>query len=88
MSEAAVDLLKRLQSSSSPSPSDKKKFAELSPDNKETVILHVNLDIAEQLVIEIPNDQIDQVCARGSQRQAPGKNRECTCSRLSYKRPV
>ena len=61
MSEAAVDLINRLQSSSSPSPSDKKKFAELSPDDMETVILHVQMDIAEKLVIEIPNNQIDQV---------------------------
>ena len=61
MSEAAVDLLNRLQSSSSPSPSDKKKFAELSPDDKEAVILHSKMDIAEQLVSEIPNNQIDQV---------------------------
>ena len=61
MSEAAIDLLDRLQSSSSPSPSDKKKFAELSPDDKEAVILHVQMDIAEKLVIEIPNNQIDQV---------------------------
>ena len=61
MSEAAVDLINRLQSSSSPSPSDKKTFAELSPDDKEAVILHVNQDIAEKLVSEIPNNQIGQV---------------------------
>ena len=58
---AAVDLVDRLNSSSSPSSSDKKKFAELSANDMEAVILHVNLDIAEQLVIEIPNHQIDQV---------------------------
>ena len=58
---AAVDLVDRLNSSSSPSSSDKKKFAELFPNDMEAVILHVNLDIAEQLVIEIPNHQIDQV---------------------------
>ena len=61
MSEAAVDLINTLQSSSSPSPSDKKEFAELSPDDKEAVILHSKMDIAEQLVSEIPNNQIDQV---------------------------
>ena len=61
MSEAAVDLINRLQSSSSPSPSDKKKFAELSQGDKQAVILHAKLDIAEQLVSEIPNNQIDQV---------------------------
>ena len=58
---AAVVLVDRLNSSSSPSSSDKKKFAELSANDMEAVILHVNLDIAEQLVIEIPNHQIDQV---------------------------
>ena len=61
MSEAAVDLLDRLHSSSSPSSSDKMRFSELSPDDMEAVLLHVKLDIAEQLVVEIPNDQIDQV---------------------------
>ena len=61
MSEAAIDLLNRLQSSSSPASSDKMKFADLSSTDKEAVILHVNLDIAEQLVSEIPNYQIDQV---------------------------
>ena len=61
MSEAAVDLLDRLHSSSSPSSSDKIRFSELSPDDMEAVLLHVKLDIAEQLVVEIPNDQIDQV---------------------------
>ena len=61
MSEAAADLIDRLQSSSSPSSSDTMRFTELSPDDMEALILHVNLDIAEQLVIEIPNDQIDQV---------------------------
>ena len=61
ISEAAVDLIDRLHYSSSPSSSEKMRFTELSPDDKETVILHVKLDIAEQLVIEIPNDQIDQV---------------------------
>ena len=63
MSEAAIDLLNRLQSSSSPASSDKMKFAELSSTDKEAVILHVNLETAEQLVSEIPNDQIDQVGA-------------------------
>ena len=65
MSEAAIDLLNRLQFSSSPASSDKMKFAELSSTDKEAVILYVNLDIAEQLVSEIPipNDQIDQVGA-------------------------
>ena len=61
MSEAAVDLLDRLHSSSSPSSSDKMRFSELSPDDMEAVLLHVKQDIAEQLVVEIPNDQIDQV---------------------------
>ena len=61
MSETAVDLLDRLHSSSSPSSSDKMRFSELSPDDMEAVLLHVKLDIAEQLVVEIPNDQIDQV---------------------------
>ena len=41
---AAVDLVDRLNSSSSPSSSDKKKFAELSANDMEAVILHVNLD--------------------------------------------
>ena len=62
MSEAVVDLVNRLQSSSSPSSSDKKEFTELSPNNMEAVILHVNRTIAEKLVIEIPNNQIDTVC--------------------------
>ena len=61
MSEAVVDLIDRLHYSSSPSSSEKMRFAELSPDDKEAVILHVKLDVAEQLVIEIPNNQIDQV---------------------------
>ena len=60
MSEAAVDLIKRLQSSSSPSPSDKKKFAELSLGNMQDVVLHVNLDIAEELIAELPNDQMHE----------------------------
>ena len=63
MSEAAIDLLNRLQSSSSPASSDKMKFAELSSTDKEAVILYVNLETAEQLVSQIPNDQIDQVGA-------------------------
>ena len=62
MSEAVVDLVNRLQSSSSPSSSDKKEFTELSPNNMEAVILHVNRTIAEKLAIEIPNNQIDTVC--------------------------
>ena len=37
------------------------RFAELSPDDKEAVVLHVKMDIAEKLVSEIPNNQIDQV---------------------------
>ena len=63
MSEAAIDLLNRLQSSSSPASSDKMKFADLSSTDKEAVILYVNLDIAVQLVSQIPNYQIDQVGA-------------------------
>ena len=54
--------------SSSPSKADenefvklKKKFTELSSNNMEAVILHVDLAIAEELVSEIPNYQIDQV---------------------------
>ena len=61
MSEAAVDLIDRLHYSSSPSSSEKMRFAELSPDEKEAVILHVKMDIAEKLLLEIPNNQIDQV---------------------------
>ena len=61
MSEAAADLLDRLRSSSSPSSSDTMRFTELSPDDMEAVILHVKMDIAEKLLIEIPNNQIDQV---------------------------
>ena len=61
MSEAAADLIDRLQSSSSPSSSDTMRFTELSPDDMEAVILHVKLDIAEKLLIEIPNNQIEQV---------------------------
>ena len=61
MSEAAADLIDRLQSSSSPSSSDTMRFTELSPDSMEAVILHVKLDIAEKLLIEIPNNQIEQV---------------------------
>ena len=61
MSQAAVDLIDRLHYSSSPSSSEKMRFTELSPEDKEAVILHVKLDVAEQLVIEIPNNQIDQV---------------------------
>ena len=61
MSVAAVALLNRLHSSSSPLPSDKQEFAELSPEDKEALILHVDLAIAEELVSEIPNYQINQV---------------------------
>ena len=70
MSGAAVALLNALDtlSSSSPSKADenefaklKKKFTELSSNNMEAVILHVDLAIAEELVSEIPNYQIDQV---------------------------
>ena len=61
ISEAAVDLIDRLHYSSSPSSSEKMRFTELSPGDMEAVILHVKLDIAEQLFIEIPNNQIDQV---------------------------
>ena len=61
MSEAAADLLDRLRSSSSPSSSDTMRFTELSPDDMEAVILHVKMDIAEKLLLEIPNNQIDQV---------------------------
>ena len=73
MSGAAVAFLNDLDtldtlSSSSPSTSDenefanlKKKFTELSSNNMEAVILHVDLAIAEELVSEIPNYQIDQV---------------------------
>ena len=61
MSEAAVDLIDRLHYSSSPSSSEKMRFTELSPDSMEAVILHVKLDIAEKLLIEIPNNRIEQV---------------------------
>ena len=70
MSGAAVALLNALDtlSSSSPSKADenefaklKKKFTELSSNNMEAVILHVDVAIAEELVSEIPNYQIDQV---------------------------
>ena len=61
ISEAAVDLIDRLHYSSSPLSSDAMRFTELSTDDMEAVLLHVKLDIAEQLVIEIPNNQIDQV---------------------------
>ena len=73
MSGAAVALLNALDTldtltSSSSSTSDEKEFAELkknftelSSNNMEAVILHVDLAIAEKLVSEIPNYQIDQV---------------------------
>ena len=61
MSKEAADLIDRLHSSSSPSSADTMRFTELSIEDMEAVILHVKLDIAEQLVIEIPNNQIDQV---------------------------
>ena len=60
MSEAAVDLIERFNSTSSPWPSDKKKFAELSLGNMQDVVLHVNLDIAEELIAELPNDQMHE----------------------------
>ena len=63
MSEAAADLIDRLHSSSSPSSADTMRFTELSPDDMEAVILHVKMDIAEKLLLEIPNNQIDQVLA-------------------------
>ena len=61
ISEAAVDLIDRLHYSSSPSSSEKMRFTELSPGDMEAVILHVKMDIAEKLLLEIPNNQIDQV---------------------------
>ena len=61
MSEAVVDLIDRLHYSSSPSSSEKMRFTELSPGDKQAVILHAKMDIAEQLVTEIHNNQIDQV---------------------------
>ena len=73
MSGAAVAFLNDLDtfstlSSSLPSPSIEKEFAklkktftELSPNNMEAVILHVDVAIAEELLGEIPNYQIDQV---------------------------
>ena len=63
ISEAAADFIDRLRSSSSPSSSDTMRFTELSPDDMEAVILHVKMDIAEKLLLEIPNNQIDQVLA-------------------------
>ena len=61
MSEAAADLIDRLHYSSSPSSTDTMRFTELSPDDMEAVILHVKMDIEEKLLLEFPNNQIDQV---------------------------